>query len=141
MMCCILLVSINISIITVIHIQIQSDSVVQVWTHLLTSDFSSSTWGKRHNSYYANPVPTSCVWCLRSQFISAGRDPKTLNTAVENSTICLHGPMSTFNWCFFKILKFSEPSLPGMMSSTPSPISCLGVYYDNGDSHILCTQA
>ena len=35
----------------------------------------------------------------------------------RNSVICLHGPISTFNWLFFKILKFSGPSTPGMMSS------------------------
>ena len=34
------------------------------------------------------------------------------------------------NYCLFKILKFSGPSLLGMTSSTVQPISCLGVYYD-----------
>ena len=38
-------------------------------------------------------------WCFRSQFIFAGRDPKNLTAAAtpENSTVCLYGPMSTFN--------------------------------------------
>ena len=38
-------------------------------------------------------------WCFRSQLIFAGRDPKNLTAAAmsENSTVCLHGPMSTFN--------------------------------------------
>ena len=37
-----------------IQIQIQVDSVVQVQTVLLISDFGSSTRGERHNSYYAD---------------------------------------------------------------------------------------
>ena len=44
----------------------------------------------------------------------------------ENSIVCLHGPMSTFNWPLFKILKFSGPSLPAMTSSTLQLISYLG---------------
>ena len=84
--------------------------------------------------------------------ISVGRDPKILTQwpnpqlldsmaensilsapIAENSTVCLHGPISTFNWLFFKNLKFSGPSLPGMTSSTLQPHFLSGVYYDNGD--------
>ena len=39
-------------------IQIQADSVISDTNGLLISDFSSSTRGERHNSYYANPIPT-----------------------------------------------------------------------------------
>ena len=45
----------------------------------------------------------------------------------RNSTLCLNGrnstlsPWSNLNWLFFKILKFSGPSLPGMTSSILQP--------------------
>ena len=90
------------------------------------------------------------LWCRRS----VSRDLKNPTTSSmvkiqlstlchngRNSTLCLHGPMSTFNWLFFNILKFSEPSLPGMTSSALQPHFCLGVYYDNGDCHILSARA
>ena len=75
--------------------------------------------------------------------VSVGRDPKNLTTAAteenltlclngRNLTVCLHGPVSTLNRLFFKILKFSGPSLPGMTSSTLQPYFLSGVYYDNG---------
>ena len=57
--------------------------------------------------YYADPTNAwRILWCIRSQFISAGQDPKNLTAAatVENSTVCLYGPISTPNWLFFKIL-------------------------------------
>ena len=89
--------------------------------------------------------------------ISVCRDPKKPNyifnfrlydrnsilsaTEAENSTACFHGPMSTPNWLFFKILKFSWPSLLGMTSSTLQPHILSGVYYDNSDCHILFTWA
>ena len=58
------------------------------------------------------PAYARRILCLRSQFISAGRDPKN--------------PTATFNsWpqltAFFKIFKFSEPSLLDMSSSTLHP--------------------
>ena len=36
-------------------------------------------------SYYADPTPNvrHISWCLRSQFISAGRDPKKLNSSTQ----------------------------------------------------------
>ena len=42
---------------------IEADSVVQLRTHLLTSDFGSLTRGVKHNSYYANPIPTHGTSC------------------------------------------------------------------------------
>ena len=129
--CCIV---IYISI-TTIHIQMQykysGDSVVQVRTRLLTSDFGSSTRGERQNSYYADPTPNvrHISRCLRSPFIFAGRDPKNLtaSSTVENSTRCPNGRELNFlpfmvqyqlSTLFFKILKFSGPSLLGMTLST-----------------------
>ena len=43
--------------------QIPADYVVQVQTVLLTSDFSTSTRGEKHNSYYANSIPTHGASC------------------------------------------------------------------------------
>ena len=68
-------------------------------------------------------------WCLRSQFISAGRDPKTstlrlngripqLSTTWQRIQFSASMVQSLPNWLFFQILKFSGPSLPGMTSST-----------------------
>ena len=75
-------------------------------------------------------------------FDSMAESPTTRLHALmaENSTICLHGPISTSNWLFFKILKFARPSIPGMTSSTLLPHILSGIYYDNGDFHILCMQ-
>ena len=112
--------------------KIQADSIVLVRTVLLTSRLQFiDTKRERHNSYFANPTYNvrHISWCLRSQFISAGRGPKNLTTSstVENTSmaetqlLCLHGSMSTPNWLFFKILKFSGPSLLGMTSSTLQP--------------------
>ena len=46
-------------------------------------------------SYYANPTPNvrHISWCLRSQFIFAGPDPKNLTT-VEYSTLWQKNPFS-----------------------------------------------
>ena len=42
-------------------------------------------------------APQRILWCSRSQFISAGRDPKNLTAAatIETSSTRLHGPIST----------------------------------------------
>ena len=79
--------------------------------------------------------------------ISVGRDLKIPTTSKfnsglngEKSTSKLNGPTSTPNWLFFKILKFSGPSLPSMTSFTLQPYFLSGVYYDNADCHILCTR-
>ena len=145
--------------------QKQADSVVSgtnafinFWLRLF------NTRRERHNSYYANHPQRSAH--LVEFKISVGRDPKILIAAAteensttrlhgrnssldlhsqmstpqlyasmaKNSLLCLHGPISTL----FKILKFSGPSLLGMTSSTLQPYFLSGVYYDNGDRHILC---
>ena len=73
------------------------------------------------------PHAQRILWCFK---ISVGRDPKNstlrLNGRIPNTrlngrnltSLSFHGPISTPNWFFFKILKFTEPSLPGMTSST-----------------------
>ena len=77
---------------------------------------------------YANHTmltPSQCTahlaMFLRTQFISAGQDPK-------KCTACLNGrkpnsrlQRSKSNWRLFKILRFSGLSLLGMKSSTLQP--------------------
>ena len=46
--------------------------------------------------------------------ISVGRDPKKTN-------YIFNGQNPTLNWLFFKLLKFTGPSLPGMTLSTLQP--------------------
>ena len=94
------------------------------------------------------------VWhvlcCTRSQFISAGRDPKNLTAvaAVKNSTLCLNGRNSTSQLngptstdSLSKSLNSQDYLFWAWCHPHSSPISCLGVCYDNGDCHILCTRA
>ena len=59
----------------------QADSVVQVRTVLLTSDFGSSTGGERHNSYYANHTIWPHKRAAHPVMFKIGRDPKTLTTS------------------------------------------------------------
>ena len=119
-------------------------------------------------SYYANNTPNvrHISWCFRSQFIFAGRDSKNLTTAAraKNSTAskiqCQPStPWSDFNFStpwsdttsqhhdrtptnsFSKILQILRSSLSGMTSSISQPNFLSGVYYDNGDCHILCARA
>ena len=134
-----------------IHRQIQihrRDSLVQIQTVLLTSNFGSSARGERHNS--ANH-PQRSVYLVMFKF-SLGRGLKNttlrLNGRIpnsrlnfRNSSLCLHRPMSTPNWHILKILKFSGLSLPDMTLSTLKPHFLSRVYYDNGDCHTLCARA
>ena len=117
-----------ISITTVIHIQADSDvsvtnGFINFWLR------SMATRGETHNSYksmltilcWPHPNARRILWGLRSQFISASRDPK-------NSTTSLNGRIP--NWRLFKILKFSGPSLLGMTSSILRSHFLFEVYYD-----------
>ena len=80
------------------------------------------------------------LWCLRSLSVEI-RKTQLHALTVENSTLRLTGPISTLNWLSFKILKFPGPSLPGMTSSKLQLHLLSGVYYDNGDCHILYARA
>ena len=111
---------------------------------LLTSDFSSSTRGVRHNSYYANNTPKirHISWSnLNFSTPQVGPQLQLSASVADNPTVCLYGPKSTPNRPFFKIIRFSRPSLPGMTSFTLQPYFLSGVYYDNCDCHILCARA
>ena len=119
---------------------------------LLISDFGSSTGGERPNSYYANHPQYSAHLVVQSHFLNVMVGPEFLNIMVgtqlqlflmeaDNPTVCLHGPKSTPNWLFFKIFKFSGPSLPSVTLFTIQPYFLSGVYYDNCDCHILSARA
>ena len=80
--CCI---GIHISIITVIQIQIQAVrtslylSAVNPWRHERGETQIFKAYAK---AYYSDPTRNArrILWCLRSQFLSAGRDPKNSTT-------------------------------------------------------------
>ena len=144
-----------------------ADSVVQVRMVSLTSDFSSSTWGERHNSYYADLTMLIPLTTFMEFKISFGRDPKNPTTSsTAQSQLQLNGrelnflpiwsdfnflipcsdpnfstQRSDLNWTFFKIFQILSPSLLGMTSSTIQPHFLSGVHYENGDCHILCARA
>ena len=69
--------------------------------------------------------PNFLTVCLNS------RQPKCLST----------WPKVNLPTNFFKIFKFSGPSLPIMTSFTLQPHFLSGIYYDNCDCHILCARA
>ena len=105
--------------------------------------FFIDTRRERHNSeksfviLLCKPHPQSSAHLVVFKIsIYLGR----LRSEKRNSSTQWPNPQLS-TWLFFKILKFSGPSLPSMTSSTLQPISCLEVYYDNGDCHILCARA
>ena len=135
-----------------IHIQIQSKTntgelLFLVRMHLSTSDFGSSTRGERHNSNYADHTiwPYKCAVHLVVFKISVGRDPKNPTTSsvvkIQLSTQWQSTQLSASmvqcqlpNRLFFKNLKFSEPSIPGITSSTLHPHFLSGVYYERSST-------
>ena len=84
------------------HIQILSnitantgDSVVSGTNGLLTSGFGSSTRGKRHNSYYANPIPNArrILWCLIYLSVEIRKNQLHISTVeTQLSTDSFHNP-------------------------------------------------
>ena len=142
------------------QIQMQADSVVQVRTVLLTSDFGSSTRGEWHNLYYADHTiwPHQLATHLVMFKGSVNRDPKKLNccrngrklnSMAENSNlcpngrksiVCLHGPMSTFNWLFLKSSN-SQPISPGHdVIQTPASFPVWGLLWQWWLSYPLRTS-
>ena len=94
-----------------------------------------ATRGERHNSYYPNPIPTRGASCD----VSTVEDP-TLFLNGRNSTLCLP-QWSNLNWLFSKSSNSQDHLFRAWRHLHTRPISCLGVYYDNGNCHILCAWA
>ena len=130
------------SITTVIQIWKQVDSFVSGTNSLLISWlWPIAIRGERHNSYYADPIPNvwHISWCLRSLLVeiyktwphaSTVEDP-TLNVRIPNSR--LNGPIWTDS--FSKSSNSQDHLFQAWCHPYSSPISCLGVYYDNSDCH------
>ena len=141
--------------------QIQADSVVSCpngfinfLSLVLRHEERDTILQSLSKSFYANSTPNvrHISWFLRSQFISAGRDPKnstlrlngripTLCLNGRNSTFCFHGPISTSTDSFSKSSNSPNNLFRAWRHPHSSPISCLGVYYDNGDCDTLCVWA
>ena len=71
-----------------------------------------------------------------TQLSSSMVQPQNSHLHGRTSTSQHHGRNSTES--FFKIFQLLNQSLLGMTSSTLQPHFLSGVYYDNGDCHILC---
>ena len=110
------------------QIQYRWTLMLQVRTRLITSDFGS-WWHEERDTILTIVTPSqraAHLKSLRSQFISAGRDPENLTAAatVVNLTLCLHGPTSTDS--------FQNPQILRTISSghvviyTPAPFSVWG---------------
>ena len=68
--------------------------------------------------------------------------PEKLNHRRNSRKLNSLPQWSNLNWLFFKILKFSGPSLPGLTSFTLQPhLPVWGFIMTNGDCHILCVRA
>ena len=87
------------------------------------------------------------LWCLRSlsveiwktQVHASTLENSTLCLNGRNSTLCLRGSISTYS--FSKSSNSQDHLFREWRHPHSSLISCLGVYYDNGDCHILCVGA
>ena len=97
----------------------------------------------------SDPTNTLCIlWCLRSLLVEIWKTQLHLQNPTLNFQ--LNGSNSTFACMvqcqlstdvFFQNPQILSPSLLGMTSSTLQPHFLSGVYYDNGDCHILCARA
>ena len=123
-------------------------------------DTSRDTILKSFVSYNANNTPNvwNISWCFGSQFIFAGQNPKDLTATamVENSIVCLHGPMSTFNSMvrlqllnimvgtqlnLFQNLPNSQPISSGHdVIHTPATFPIWGLLWQWGLSYPLCAS-
>ena len=124
----------------------QADSVVQIQTHLLTSGFGSLTRGERqflkvfHNHTMLTTPPTFTH--LVVQFLNTMVGPNFNCLPLRQTTqLSAYIVQNQLPILFFKIFKFSRPLLPGMTLFTLQLHFLSGVYYDNCDCYILCTQA
>ena len=124
------------------------------WFQFIDSRRETQFLKSLSKSYYANPTPNvrHISWCLRSQFISAGRDPK-------NSTLRLNGRIPNYStqWhelnCLPPWSNVTSPTDSFSKSSNSqdhlfrawrhphsSLISCLGIIMTKWLSYYLCTS-
>ena len=98
---------------------------IQLYTPMAGTQISSSI---------VQPQNPNCLIGLQllnnivgTQLLTIMVGPQLKLSAIKaDHPVCLCGPKSTPNWLFFKIFKFSGPSLPGITSFTPQAISYLG---------------
>ena len=125
----------------------------RIWMGLLISGFSPS-WHEERDTIlkaYTNhtmltlPNVLCILWCLRSQFISAGRDPKNMIWSDQNrKTQTVPSPVDLNSRCF-QNPQILRTSLPGVTSSPlsiqsnsiPVLFPVLGFIMTDDDCHIL----
>ena len=120
------------------HIQIQADSFISDTNGFINFWLQSMvTRGERHNSYkpmltilsWPHPNARRILWCLRSQFISASRDPK--NSTARLNGIKLICPSTVES----QLLFFQNPQILRTISSgsdvfhTPAPFPVWGLLW------------
>ena len=96
---------------TYTYAKIQANTVVQVRTLLLTSDFGSSTRGEKHNSYYGDPTNARRILCFK---ISVGRDSKIPTTCLNGREHNCQPPWSNLN---SQLTLFQNPQILRTISS------------------------
>ena len=147
--------------ITTVHIQIHIHIQYKYTGGLCCSGMNAfiNSWlrfmvtrGERHNSYYADPHSQHAAYLMVFK-ISVSRDLQNLTTCLKcrrpKKPNCHHNsrklnclpPWSNLNWLFSKSSNSQDHLFQAWCHPHSSPISCLGVYYDNGDCHILCAWA
>ena len=102
----------------------------------------------RRNGRKLNSMAENSILCPNGRNLIVGLHGPISNPQLhgQTSTSQHHGRISTSHHhhgqtlieIFFKIFQILSPSLLGMISSTLQPHFLSGVYYDNGECHILC---
>ena len=124
----------------------QADPVVQVRTHLLTSNFGSSTRGERQclqvfrNHTMLTTPQNSVHLVVQSQFLNTMVGTQLLNIRVgiqlqlsameaDNPTVCLHGPKSTPNSLFQNLQILRTITSGHDVIHTPAPFTIWGLLW------------
>ena len=114
-----------------IHIQIQADSVVAIWTVYLIPDFSPWRHEER-DTILTILTPLQCTAHLVIFKITVGRDLKTvkIQLPLQWSRTQLSPKWSNSNWPFSKSSNSQDHLFQAWRQPPSSPISCLEVSYD-----------
>ena len=83
------------------------------------------------NPILSDPNAQRILWCLRSLSVEIRKTQLYLRRSKFNSQLTL----------FQNLPNSQEHLFRAWFHLHASPISCLGIYYDNGDCHILCARA